>query len=131
MATIMLLAPALVSCKHYVKTVEPQGAPAAIEPYGEACADKDVKGFVDSHMIDIEECTKSLSCKKHPRTTLTLMVGCNDALGGATILTPKELSSINDCVSEKADLWDYSSICGTPDSECGWGVNIDIVCKLE
>ncbi|MBW2264443.1 MAG: hypothetical protein JRG91_20960 [Deltaproteobacteria bacterium] len=126
--TFILLVPLLVACGSYIKTVEPHESATLIEPEDEMCLDKDATAFFESQLESIQDCTESISCKKHPGMTITLMAGCNGTEGGLYVLSHEQLKKFNQCIAEKGESWDYSVLCDSSESECAWSFKLDVVC---
>ena len=60
---------------------------------------------------------------------MTLMVGCNGTEGGLYVLSHQDLKKFNECLATKAEVWDYSSLCTSDESECAWTMTLDVICQ--
>ena len=125
---LTLLVPLLAACGGFVKTVEPHDSATLIEPEDETCLDKVATAFFESQLESIRTCTESISCKKHPGMTITLMAGCNGTEGGLYVLSGENLKKFNSCIAEKSESWDYSPLCDSSESDCAWSFKLDVVC---
>jgi hypothetical protein len=117
------------SCKHYVKTMEPDGDPGLLdEEEDEICATTDLGAFFDENLPSLDECLSNMSCKNFTERDFTLVLGCDGTRGGLYVVSDESLANFNQCIVEKSESWDYSGICESAECDCTYGLKMKVRC---
>jgi hypothetical protein len=118
-------------CRPHTFVVRPPGPPTSVDPETEECLERDARSLLESHVDDIEACTRHLGCRTDHIRTVTVMMGCNGTVGAFYVLSHADLEDFNECMVERGSSWDYSVLCPSKESECSWTFDVEIECRLQ